>query len=447
MADKTEAKKIITQVKKDKVSLVELQFTDFLGNVKSVTISTRELPVVLQSGAWFDGSSVEGFARIHESDMRLFPDPATYALIPWRSNGEKNAVRFICDVCLPSGEPFEGDPRFILKKALQKVKKLGFTYYTGPELEFFLFKKDEKGKIQVNSRGNGYYFLFSLDETYEIKREMIEVLEAMGIKVEMGHYEVADNQHEIDFRYDEALKTADNTITLKYALKSIAQKYGYYACFMPKPIFGINGSGMHVHQSLFKKNKNAFYSKSDKYGLSRIAYQFLAGQLKHVGEISAIVSPTVNSYKRLTPGFEAPVYICWARKNRSALIRVPQTSERKTESTRLELRCPDPSANPYLAFAAMLSAGLTGIKKRLTPPKPVEEDVYEFDDVKLAKYYIDQLPGSLKEAIEEFSKGKVIKELLGKYTFDRYLATKKAEWDSFRMWVTDWEKKRYLSVL
>lgn len=438
-------KKTLERINKEKVHLIELQFTDFLGNVKSLTITQTQAKDAFTNGVWFDGSSVEGFARIHESDMYLLPDLATYAPIPWRSdNGLDKVIRFICDVYLPTGGPFEGDPRFILRKVLKEAKGMGFDYYTGPELEFFLFPKDEKDNIQVASKGNGSYFVFSPDETYEIKRQMITTLGSLGIEVEMSHYEVADRQHEIDIRYDRALKTADNAITLKYSLKAIANRFNYFASFMPKPIFGVNGSGMHTHQSLFKRGKNIFFDKKDKYKLSKIAYQFLAGQLRYIRQISALLSPTVNSYKRLTPGFEAPVYICWARKNRSALIRVPEVSKNKPEATRLELRCPDPSANPYLAFAAMLEAGLTGIKENLKPPAAVEEDVYGFDDNKLKKYYINQLPASLDEALKELEKSKLVKNLLGEYTFERYLATKKQEWDSFRTAVTKWEVERYL---
>ena len=438
-------KKTLGRIKKEKVSLIELQFTDFLGNVKSATITPMQAEEALKKGIWFDGSSVEGFARIHESDMFLLPDPSTYASIPWRSeNGQSNVIRFICDVYLPSGQPFEGDPRYILKKTIKEAKDLGFDYYTGPELEFFLFKLDENGKVKVDSKGNDNYFVFSLDKTYEIKREMIENLDKMNIKVETAHYEVADNQHEIDIHYDKALKTADNVISIKYTLKSIAHRHGFCASFMPKPVYGINGSGMHVHQSLFKGNKNAFYRKTDKYGLSKIAYHFLAGQLKHIREMSAILSPTVNSYKRLTPGFEAPVYICWARKNRSALIRVPLIHKDKPGAARLELRCPDPSANPYLAFAAMLKAGLSGLKAKQSIPKPIEEDVYEFDDAKLKKHYIHQLPGSLNEALKDMKNSKLMKNLLGEYTFKRYLHTKKQEWDKYRTSVSQWELRNYL---
>lgn len=402
----------------------------------------------MSQGIWFDGSSVEGFARIHESDMYLVPDPATYAILPFRSEENGNVARLICDVYTPKHEPFEGDPRFILKRISKKAAQMGHSYKVGPEIEFFLFPKGENGEIIRVSRGNGYYFSLIMDESYKIKKEVMEVLEKMGIVVETSTHEVADNQHEIDFRFDEALKVADSAITLKLTVKALAAKYGFYATFMPKPIFSINGSGMHTHQSLWKNGKNAFYDKNDKYRLSKTAYQFLAGQLAHICEICAIVAPTVNSYKRLTPGYEAPVYVCWARKNRSALIRIPECSKGVEEQqTRLELRCPDPSANPYLAFAVMLAAGLAGIERKLTPPAPVEEDVYEFDDAKLSKFYIKKLPGSLDEALRLMEKGKLTKEVLGEYTLKRYFETKWQEWDKFRTWVTDWEVNRYLELL
>lgn len=439
-------KEILSQAKKDKVTFVDLQFTDFLGNIKNSTIPFYKLEDALTRGIWIDGSSVEGFARIHESDMYLMPDPATYALLPWRNNLEEGRVaRLICDVYKPNHEPFEGDPRNILKRALNEAKSLGFEYFTGPECEFFLFPKSTEGVTQRISKGNGFYFNLILDETHGIKREIMEVLYAMGIESETSTYEVANNQHEIDIRYNSALKTADNTITLKMATKFIAHKHNYHATFMPKPFYGINGSGMHIHQSLWKNGKNAFYDRSDKYGLSKVAYQFLAGQLKYIREISGVFAPTVNSYKRLTPGFEAPVYACWARINRSALIRVPQVSKGyEDKATRLEIRCPDPSSNPYLTFAVLLKVGLEGIKKDLKAPNPVEENLYHFDDAKLAKYYITKLPASLAEAMQEIEDGRLVKEVFGEYTFGRYLEAKKEEWDNFRTWVTDWEIDRYL---
>lgn len=419
-----------------------------MGNIKSSTIPVYNLEEALTRGVWIDGSSIEGMARIHESDMYLLPDPTTYALLPWRNNIETGRVgRLICDIYKPNHEPFEGDPRRILKKILKEAKMLGYEYFTGPECEFFLFKKDEMGKIIRASKGNGYYFDLIMDEAYTIKREIMEALFDMGIKSETSTHEVADGQHEIDIRYNQALKIADNTITLKMAAKFISFRHNFHITFMPKPFFGINGSGMHTHQSLWKSGKNVFYDMDDKYGLSKIAYPFLAGQLKYAREISGVFAPTVNSYKRLTPGYEAPVYACWARINRSALIRIPHVSKGfEDKGTRLEIRSPDPSSNPYLVLAVLLKAGIEGIKKNMKAPAPVEENLFEFDDNKLAKYYITKLPASLIEAIEEIEKGTIVKNCFGEHTWRRYIEAKKAEWDKFRIWVTDWEIEKYLSV-
>lgn len=447
---KDQIREIMSLVKKDKVLYVDLQFTDFLGNIKNSTIPSYNLEDAFRRGVWIDGSSIEGFARIHESDMYLMPDPDTYAVLPWRNGAENGSkvARVICDVYRPNHEPFEGDPRYILKRVLAEAKSMGYEYFTGPECEFFLFPKDEKGNIMRVTQGNGFYFNLMMDETHLIKREIMEAIYQMGIVSETSTYEVANNQHELDIRYDKALRTADNTITLKMATKFIASKHNYYATFMPKPFFGVNGSGMHTHQSLWKNGKNAFYDRTDKYGLAKVAYSYLAGQLSHVREMAGVFAPIVNSYKRLTPGYEAPVYACWARINRSALIRVPQVSKGyEDKATRLEIRCPDPSSNPYLTFAVLLKAGLDGIKKGLKAPNPVEENLFKFDDEKLAKYYITKLPASLNEALMEIEKGKLVREVFGEYTWGRYLEAKKAEWDDFRIHVTDWEIDRYLENL
>lgn len=368
--------------------------------------------------------------------------------MPWRNHEQAGQVaRLICDVFKPNGEPFEGDPRQILKSVLAEAKKMGFEYLTGPECEFFLFPKKADGTVDRISDGNGYYFNLILDETYGIKREIMEALQSMGIRTETSTYEVAHNQHELDIHYTNALTMADQVITLKMATKFIAYKHGFYATFMPKPIVGVNGSGMHTHQSLWKNGRNTFYDAKDQYGLSETAYQFLAGQLRYAREIAGVFAPLVNSYKRLTPGFEAPVYTCWAQINRSALVRIPKVSKgTEALATRVEIRCPDPSSNPYLTFAVLLKAGLEGIKKKLKAPKPVEENLFEFNDEKLAKYYISKLPASLIEAIEEIEKGSIVKEAFTPHTWERYLEAKRAEWDMFRMHVTDWEVERYLST-
>ena len=439
-------KNILAQVQKDNVKFVQLQFTDIFGIVKGVTIPVNHLSQSLQNGTWFDGSSIEGFARIAESDMYLKPDISTYAVIPWLKSEEGNTARFICDIYKPSGEPFEGDPRFILKQIIAEAKKMGFEYNTGPEMEFFLFHK-ENGLKPLPHDTAGYFDL-STDRADHIRREMTRALESFGINVEATHHEVALGQHEIDFRYGDALKTADSAVTLKFTLKAIAQKYDLHATFMPKPLSGINGSGMHVHQSLFdlKRKCNVFYDEKDRYKLSQTAYYFIAGQLAHIKAMSAILSPIVNSYKRLVPGFEAPVYISWARMNRSALIRVPRIFAERPESTRVELRCPDPSCNIYLALAVMLKAGLDGIKKKLKPPAPVEEDIYDFNEAKLTEKKIDTLPYSLWYALKELKKDLIIREALGQHTYERYIEAKTKEWDEFRVQVTKWELDKYLEI-
>jgi len=435
-----EKAKIIEKVKQQKVEFVDLMFSDLSGRLKSVTVSPRELPDCLENGKWFDGSSVQGFTRIHESDMLLLPDTSTYLLLPWPRD-EKNVARIICDVHEPEKTPFTGDPRHILKRMMERAREMGYIYNVGPEIEFFLFKSREERALHDTAS----YFDFSpQDLATDIRAMIVSTLEKLGIHVEMTHHEVAPSQHEIDFEYNDALINADNVMILKQAIKTVASNRGLYATFMPKPKFGINGSGMHTHQSLFGKDgRNLFYDKKDKYRLSRVAYSFMGGQLEHIREIAALVNPTVNSYKRLVRGYEAPVYICWGQRNRSALIRVPKYSEGREKSTRLELRCPDPSCNPYLAFAAMLAAGLKGIKEKIEPPDPVEEDVYGFDDRKLARFYIKTLPTDLGEAIEEFRKSKLMRDTLGEHAFNKYLEIKTTEWNEFQRSITDWELTRY----
>ena len=437
--------KILQQARKDKIQFIQLQFSDIFGSIKSLTIPIDRLSESIRYGTWFDGSSIEGFARIFESDMYLRPDLETYAIVPWLLSSNGHTARIICDVYRPDGSPFEGDPRYILKRALSEAKNMGYIYNVGPELEFFILRKED-GEVKPLPHDSGSYFDLTTDQAYTIRNEMTAALAAYGIKVETSHHEVAKGQHEISFKYDNALTTADNASTLRSTLKAIAQQHDLHVTFMPKPIAGINGSGMHVHQSLFdiKKKRNGFYNSKDNYGLSKVAYSFIAGQLKHIKSMSAILSPTVNSYKRLVPGYEAPVYITWARINRSALIRVPRHFAGKQESTRLELRCPDPSCNIYLAFAVMLSAGLDGIKNKYRAPKPIEENVYSFDDAKLNQLNIKTLPHSLWQALSDMKESTFIKKILGDHTFDRYIEAKTAEWDDYRMQVTPWEIENYL---
>jgi glutamine synthetase len=391
----------------------------------------------------FDGSSIRGFQRIEESDMVAVPDPTTFAILPWRPK-EKAVARMFCDIYTPDGKPYEGDPRYALKRALEKMKKMGFThFYVGPELEFFYFKSDKAPEIL----DVGGYFDYPMDAAEDLRRETILALESLGIYVEYSHHEVAPSQHEIDLRYDDALSMADKVITYKVTVKEIARKYGVYATFMPKPIFGQNGSGMHTHQSLFINDKNAFFDANDPYHLSDVAKHYIAGLLKHIKEITLVLNQTVNSYKRLVPGYEAPVYICWARKNRSALIRVPMYKPGKEKATRIELRSPDPACNPYLAFACMLHAGLKGIEMKYPLPDPVEKDVYHMSPAERAALGIEELPGSLKEAIEYAKKSELLKEALGEHIYNQLIAEKEAEWDDYRIRVTEYEIQKYLPIL
>lgn len=442
---------LIARVREDGVRFISLQFTDILGTIKSVTIPVGRLEEALENGVWFDGSSIEGFARIYESDRVLVPDLDTYCVLPW-SAPERRRARLICDVHSPDGQPALSVPRQALKRMLARAGERGYIYNVGPELEFFLFKRNSEDSARHPTRPAphdvGSYFDFSpRDEAQQVRSEIILALEGMGMQVEMSHHEVATGQHEIDFRYADALTSADNAATFKYTVRAIAATHGIYASFMPKPIFGINGSGMHTHQSLFEtEGRNLFYDAEDEYNLSRLAYSFIAGQMEHARALAAVVAPTVNSYKRLTPGYEAPVYICWAQLNRSALIRVPGHGRQLEAATRLELRCPDPSANPYLAFAAMLAAGLDGIERDLTPPPPVNEDVYDFDERDLRERAIGTLPGTLAEALDELEQDEVIKEALGPTIIEAFLRAKRVEWDEYRIQVTGWELERYLET-
>lgn len=437
-------KSILERVKNDNVKFIQLQFSDLYGIVKSLTIPVKQLQKALEDGVWFDGSSIEGFARICESDMYLKPDVNTYAVIPWLQSEYGNTARFICDIYTPNDEPFEGDPRFILKKAIAEAAEMGYVFNTGPEMEFFLFKTDDGFYPLPNDKAG--YFDLTTDEGYDVRREMTVALEQFGIEIETTHHEVAIGQHEISFKYGEALTTADNATTLRFVVKAIAQKHGLHATFMPKPIAHENGSGMHVHQSLFdlKTGSNAFYDTNDNYKLSPIAYSFVAGQLNHIKGMSAILSPTVNSYKRLVPGYEAPVYICWGRTNRSALIRIPRSFKGNPNSVRVEIRSSDPSCNIYLAFAVMLKTGLEGIKNNVQPPQPLEEDLYLFSNEKLNEMKIETIPHNLWAAISSLKKDKVVKEALGEHTFEKYITAKTKEWDEYSIQVSQWELDTYL---
>ena len=435
---------LLALVKQEEINFIDLQFTDIVGARKNVTIPTRELEPTLNHGIWFDGSSIEGFARIAESDMYLVPDISTFAILPWLSGKEKTG-RLICNIYTPDGQPFLGDPRTVLSKVIQEAEDMGFIYNTGPELEFFLLKPLGDGNLTTpRPQDSAGYFDQPVDMVAtSLWRQMTDALSSFGIETETMHHEVATGQHEIDFRYSDALKTADNSITFRVLVKILAEQKGLYATFMPKPIRGLNGSGMHVHQSLsFKINgTNAFSDPGDSHGLSKIAKHFIAGQLSHARGMCAILAPLVNSYKRLVQGYEAPVNVSWGRINRSALIRIPRAHTH--ESTRIELRCPDPSCNPYLAFAVMLASGLDGIKKELPLPEANEENVYLLQN-NLKGTKLNVLPGSLEEAIYELEKDNVVKEALGTHVFDRFINAKRLEWEDYRLEVTPWELNKYL---
>ena len=439
--------RVFQQAERDQIRFVNLQFTDIMGLVKTVTIPFHKFQDTVEHGLWFDGSSVEGFARIHESDMFLRPDLETFYLVPW-DRGDNATARVICDVFTPDGEPFVGDPRGVLRRQLERAAKLGYKFQTGPELEFFLLRSSGPLSVEALPHDRAGYFDLTTDLAADVRKEMVNALEAMGITVEASHHEVAIGQHEIDFKYDNALRTADNAVTFRTVLKAVAQRHGLYATFMPKPFHGINGSGMHTHQSLadVSNGQNLFHDADDEYGLSELAKHFIAGQLHHARGMSSVLAPLVNSYKRLVPGYEAPVYISWARVNRSALVRIPQTSRGRPESTRMELRCPDPSCNPYLAFAVMLACGLEGIERKLPLPRPVEENLYQFDDAMIAKYAVGTLPGTLREALDELEKDRVIQEALGAHVYEWFLEAKRVEWDEYRKQVSTWELERYLET-
>ena len=442
-------KDVLARVKEDGVKFVSYQFTDVTGTVKSVDAPVERLETALEDGIWFDGSSVEGFARIQESDMHLRLDADSYAVLPW-TPAEMRRARFFCDIYLPDGTPFAGDPRGVLKRTLQKLDERGWVYNVGPEPEFFLFLRNGGPSIHPVPHDVGSYFDFSPnDEAVRVRTELMSALNSMGLEVEVGHHEVALGQHEIDFRFADALHTADNVLTLKYTVKAIAAQHGLLASFMPKPVFGINGSGMHVHQSISnRKGENLFFDPTDEFRLSPLAYGFIAGQLAHARGLSGVLSPSVNSYKRLVPGYEAPVYIGWAQTNRSALIRIPRYMPGQELATRAELRCPDPSCNPYLAFSVMLAAGLDGVERKLPLSKPLNNiNVYELDARERRKLGVKELPGSLLEALGELDQDSVLKDALGPVAYEAFRRAKLAEWEEYRLVVTDWEVERYLETV
>lgn len=436
---------MLEQLKKDEVEFVSLQFFDLLGCPKEVVIPESGFKEAAEYGIWFDGSSIEGFARIQESDLFLKPDLKTYSVVPWMNENGKTA-RVICDIYDSKGEPYRNDPRLILKRVASAAGKLGYKYNVGPEAEFYLLKKDSQSLLDPLDYSS--YFDLSSYEGYKVIKEIVDALKGFGIEVETTHHEVGKGQYEVDFKYGDAVETADKLLTLKYTVKKVAQKHGLRATFIPKPIEGAPGSGMHVHQSLFdiRSNKNLFYDEKDKYGLSKIAYNFIAGQLKHIKSMCAILNPTVNSYKRLVTGFEAPVYITWASMNRSALIRVPRWNVEKSSSARIELRSPDLSCNPYLSFAVMLKAGLDGISKDLRPIDPVEENIYSLDDDSPVKKGIDTLPKSLTESLENLKEDECIKEVLGGQLSEEYINIKMREVSEYRMQVTPWEIEKYIDL-
>lgn len=432
---------IIRLADENDVEFIRMQFTDIFGQMKNVAITRAQLEKALNNQIMIDGSSIEGFTRIHESDQYLHPDLDTFVILPWRPQHERVA-RLICDVYNPDGTPFVGDPRHVLKNVLDKAAKLGYTFNVGPECEFFLFDTDEHGRPTTQTSDEaGYFDLGPLDHGEGTRREICIALEAMGFEIEASHHEVAAGQHEIDFKYADALTAADNIMTFKLAVKTIAQRNGLHATFMPKPIFGMNGSGMHTNMSLFKDGKNIFFDENGERKLSREAYSFIAGLLEHAKSLVAVTNPLVNSYKRLVPGYEAPVYLAWSASNRSALIRIPAA---RGQSTRVELRCPDPSCNPYLTLAVCLAAGLDGIERGLVPPEEVTENIFSMDARTRADNGIDNLPGTLFEALELMKRDPLMADTLGPHAYESFLAGKYHEWDTYRTQVTEWEIEQYM---
>lgn len=442
MAKRFTDKDVLKMVEDNDVQFIRLQFTDVFGILKNVAITAKQLPRVLKDGAMFDGSSIDGFARIEESDMVLKPDTDSFEIYPWRPQQGKVA-RLICDVYTTDGQPYMGCPRNVLKKVLKEAADMGYTMNVGPECEFFLFHTDENGNPTTLTHDDGGYFdLAPIDKGEDARRDMCLTLEDMGFEIEASHHEVAEGQHEIDFKYAEALKVADQIMTFKIVVKSIAARHGLYATFMPKPIYGISGSGMHTNMSLSTKDGNAFYDKDGEDGLSEVAYNYIAGIMSHMKGIAAVSNPTVNSYKRLVPGYEAPCYIAWSGQNRSPLIRIPAS---RGAGTRVEVRCPDPTANPYLTIALMLAAGLDGIKKGMTPPPAVNRNIFEMTNEEMAELGVSSLPVNLYDALQEFKKDSLVKETLGEHIYNVYQEFKTKEWDSYQTMVHPWEINEYLT--
>ncbi|MDR5671752.1 Glutamine synthetase [Halalkaliarchaeum sp. AArc-CO] len=439
-----EEQQLVETIEEEDVDFLRLQFTDILGTVKNVSIPASQAEKAFAEGIYFDGSSIEGFVRIQESDMRLKPDPESFAVLPWRDTNSGSAARLICDVIdTTTGEPFVGDPRYVLKRAIDRAEEMGYTLNVGPEPEFFVFEKDENGRATTTTHDAGGYFdLAPKDHASDLRRDIIYNLEAMGFEVEASHHEVAEGQHEIDFKYDDALTTADNIATFRSVVRATAEEKNLHATFMPKPIAHINGSGMHTHLSLFDDGENVFHDPDDEFNLSGEAKSFLAGVLEHAPALTAVCNPTVNSYKRLVPGYEAPVYVAWSDVNRSALIRKP--AARVPAASRIELRSPDPSCNPYLAIAAMLHAGLDGIEQGLEAPDPVRENIYEFDEAKREEYGIDTLPANLGEAVSALEDDEVVQDALGEHVSEKFIEAKTQEFAEYVAEVSQWELDRYL---
>ncbi len=445
MKDSFDKEYVLRAVREHDVKFIRFWFTDILGFLKSFAITREELPEAMESGMGFDGSSIQGFARIDESDMIAQPDPTTFAILPWRPSGHSAVARMFCDILEPDRSPHAGDPRFVLRRNLERARELGYTYYIGPELEFYIFASSD-GPPQVLDRG-GYFDLTPLDVGSDIRREMVLTLEEMGIGVEYSHHEVGPSQHEIDLRYCDALQMADNAMTYRLVIKEVAMKHGVYATFMPKPLFGENGTGMHTHMSLFKGDTNAFFDPDDKHFLSKEAKGFIGGLMKYAPEICLVTNQWVNSYKRLVPGYEAPVYLSWASRNRSDMIRVPVYKPGKEKSTRIEFRSPDPACNPYLAFAAMLAAGLKGMEEEIDPGEPIERNIYEMSEEERLESGIKSLPSDLWEAIQLAERSELLKECLGEHVFSSLIRDKKIEWERYREVVTEYELETSLSVL